>query len=181
MIQVGYADFIKLCRVHTPTDWHDYEVKKDGVYIVPPPDDICILPTERAALSKHPYNDLKKPALAFPCSLEQLQRFLEEGGVYESIDPFDMADFVCKKYQNTLTSNTVASNTSDNPKSTNTLLKMIAVMAIDGYGYKPKENKSKIPGEISAGADILGVPISSETVLKWLRQSVDLVDQDKLA
>lgn len=94
MVQVGYADFIKLCRVEQPLNWNGLEIKHDEVYIVPPPDNVDITPEERATLSQHPLKDLTKPVLTFPCSLEELQKCLEEEGAYGYIDAFDMAEFV---------------------------------------------------------------------------------------
>lgn len=47
--------------------------------------------------------------------------------------------------------------------------KIIAAMAIDGYGYIPGSARSPIPGQIEAACDETGVPVSRETILKHLR------------
>lgn len=47
--------------------------------------------------------------------------------------------------------------------------KIIAAMAIDGYGYDVTSQRSPIPGQIQAACDEAGVPVSRETVLKHLR------------
>jgi hypothetical protein len=93
MVQVGYADFIKLCRIDDPENWkYCISVRQDGVYIVSPPDE---MPSgERAILCEHPDKDLSKPVITFPCSLDQFQTGLENIDRYGCIDPFDMAEFV---------------------------------------------------------------------------------------
>lgn len=93
-IQVGYPDFVRLCRVENVDTWADWlRVRPEGVYIVAPEGDM--LPEERAALTDgHPTKDLTVPALRFPCSLAQLADFLEVQGCYGCIDAFDMAAFV---------------------------------------------------------------------------------------
>lgn len=77
MNKIGYDKFIELCCVDDPQDWHEMVIKKNGVWIEPPPNDIRLFPKERAALSEHPDNDLNLPALAFPCTMKKLRRFLD--------------------------------------------------------------------------------------------------------
>ena len=77
MNKIGYDKFIELCCVDDPQDWHEMVVRKDGVWIEPPPNDMRLFPKERAALSEHPDNDLNLPALAFPCTMKELRRFLD--------------------------------------------------------------------------------------------------------
>lgn len=97
--RVGYADFIKLCRVagDPKTGYGDWapglEIREDGVYLVVP-HDVWLAPDELAALAQHPTGNLADPALRFPCSLAQLQDLLEDQGVYGCIDPFDMAEWL---------------------------------------------------------------------------------------
>jgi hypothetical protein len=101
-VQIAYSDFIRLCRVKDPKDWSPCtEVRIDGVWIVPPLDDVWLFPGDRGVLSEHPTKDLTKPALAFPCSLEQLQEFLQFLGEESCIDSFDMAYFIQKEIQET--------------------------------------------------------------------------------
>ena len=178
MIQVGYADFIKLCRVDKPSNWLIYAVKHDGVYVVPPSDNVCIMPSERAAVSDHPAKDLTKPALAFPCSLEQLQEFLEQGGAHGSIDPFDMANFVMKEINKKKQNAVVTPQITDNPNSTTSLTKMVITMAVKGYSYNPKAKKSEVPSEIVTDANSLGLSIDPDTVRKWLRNGAELLEQN---
>lgn len=47
--------------------------------------------------------------------------------------------------------------------------KIIAAMAIDGYGYDATSQRSPIPGQIQAACDERGIPVSRETILKHLR------------
>jgi hypothetical protein len=97
-IQISYSDFVMLCQVHDPAKWAPWlSIKPEGVWIMPPPDDVQLAPTERSQWHEHPEKDLTKPLVTFPCSLLQLQAFLEQSGVYGCIDPFDMAEFVCNQ------------------------------------------------------------------------------------
>jgi|WetSurMetagenome_2_1015567.scaffolds.fasta_scaffold560093_2 hypothetical protein len=98
MISIGYSEFIRLCRVKDVHDWMPcLEVRHDGVWVVPPEDDLCLSPNERAIVSQHPDKDLTKPSLRFPCSLKELQGFLEDAGCYGCIDVFDMAAFILEE------------------------------------------------------------------------------------
>jgi hypothetical protein len=94
-VKIGYSDFVKLCRVDNPEDWCSWLlVKGDGVYVKVPPGDVLMTSEERAGLSEHPTGNLAELALRFPCTLNELQAFLEDQGVYGCIDAFDMADWV---------------------------------------------------------------------------------------
>ena len=78
MKNIGYSEFIKLCRISEPDNWSDeLSVKFDGVYIKSPTPELSLTPEERSILTEHPRHDLTKPALSFPCSLEELQAFDE--------------------------------------------------------------------------------------------------------
>lgn len=95
-LKVGYSDFTKLCRVSDPEEWGlGLSIREDGVYLKAPPAGLEL--AEREALSTHPTGNLKDPVLHFPCTVDQLQFFLEEFGGYGSIDPFDMADWAVKR------------------------------------------------------------------------------------
>lgn len=82
-VKIGYAEFIQLFRINDPKNWEpNMQVKHDGIWIVPPSDDADATPNERAALSQHPQKDLSKPALSFPCTLEEVNKFVEFYGMY---------------------------------------------------------------------------------------------------
>jgi hypothetical protein len=91
MKNIGYSEFVKICGIFEPDTWSDWlSVKYDGVYIKPPASDIYLTPEERSILTEHPTYDLTKPALSFPCSLEELRAFdeyqrlgLDLDGAYE--------------------------------------------------------------------------------------------------
>jgi hypothetical protein len=59
----------------------------------------------------------------------------------------------------------------------NTLLKMVAGMAIRGYKFNPRASRSPVPGEIADDVRSLGLEISDDTVRKWLHQAADLVER----
>lgn len=61
---------------------------------------------------------------------------------------------------------------AENPKATDTLLKLIAVMAVDAYDYDYKQERSSIPSEIVQRAQERGISLDPKTVRKWLKQAV---------
>ncbi|MGZ9711221.1 hypothetical protein ACXX82_10485 [Glaciimonas sp. GNP009] len=78
MKNIGYSEFIKRFQISDPENWTDgLSVKFDGVYIRPPAPELSLTPEERSISSEHPTHDLTKPALSFPCSLEELRAFDE--------------------------------------------------------------------------------------------------------
>lgn len=95
-MKIGYSDFVKLCRVDDPKTWIEWlSVEPDGVYVKVFPD--WLTPEERAVLSEHPTGNLKEPALKFPCTLKELETFLETTGLYGCIDAFDLLEWGMKK------------------------------------------------------------------------------------
>lgn len=62
-----------------------------------------------------------------------------------------------------------------NPRIRETLLKMIIGMAVDYYGYDPKQTKSPFPRELS---DVLigqGLQVSDDTIRKYLQEAAQLL------
>jgi len=66
----------------------------------------------------------------------------------------------------------------ENPKSIDSLTKMVIAMAIDGYGFDPTEKKSPIPGQITQCVETLGFSIDIDTVRKWLKAGADIIPRD---
>ena len=97
-MKIGYSDFLRLLHVEgDPTKWGpNLAVHNGGVYIVPLPPDAPATTEERAILADHPLEDLTKPALPFPCTLEQLRAFIEDQGLRGCIDAFELLDFAEK-------------------------------------------------------------------------------------
>lgn len=61
-----------------------------------------------------------------------------------------------------------------------TMLKMIITMAVEGYRYNPKAERSTIPSEIESDMNLLGVGITLETIRKHLRSGSALLDDEVL-
>lgn len=53
----------------------------------------------------------------------------------------------------------------------NTLLKLVIGLAVRGYGYDPKANKSSIPKEIADDLFERGITVSDDTVRKYLKEA----------
>ncbi len=97
---IQYADFIQLCKVDDPSDWApNFRVAHDGVWVVPPPDDADLLPSERAVLSEHPSRNLSIPALTFPCSLEEFHEFILWSGLNGCVVQYEMEKFLKEKIE----------------------------------------------------------------------------------
>lgn len=179
-IQIGYSDFVRLCRVGDPMQWVRWlSIRPEGVWIAPPPDGIHLEPAERALWYEHPKKDVTKPLLMFPCSLLQLQDFLETAGIYGCIDPFDMAEFILQeteKHKKNVPEVRHEQHTKKpNLKAQESLLKMVIAMAVDGYRYDPLQKKSPVPKELAEIVEIQGLNIDVDTVRKWLQEGAALL------
>jgi hypothetical protein len=85
-LNVGYADFIRLCHITTQKQWgKDYglAIRCDGIYVRRPPP---AFPGEQAILSQHPTGNLKDPVLVFPCLWSDFFAFQEAYGLYGIVD-----------------------------------------------------------------------------------------------
>jgi len=95
----------------------------------------------------------------------------------EALDLIDAKDKVIE----VLNLKTNLEETQEQPKAENlketerqSLYKLIAAMAYDGYGYNPTNKKSPIPKEISGAVETyLGETIDTDTTRKWLKNASD--------
>lgn len=61
----------------------------------------------------------------------------------------------------------------------NTLLKLIAAMAIGGYRFDPSAARNQATADIANDLNLLGLEMDQKTILKWIRDACDLVpDRD---
>lgn len=65
-----------------------------------------------------------------------------------------------------------------NTKERTTLLKIIIGMAKDGYGYEPTATRSPLPKELEGILDNLGIPVSDDTIRKWLKEASEYLPQN---
>jgi hypothetical protein len=97
-IKIGYADFIKLGKVSDPRNWEQgFIIKTDGVWIDPPKEDADATKGERAVLTYHHLKDLSKPALPFPCSFKEFNRFIEDYGMAGYFDQYYLESLKIKE------------------------------------------------------------------------------------
>lgn len=59
------------------------------------------------------------------------------------------------------------------------MLKLIVCMAIEGYKYKPFAARNESTNEIVSDLKARGIPLGSDTVLKYLKQGAELIPTDK--
>jgi len=89
-ILLGYDDFVRLFDITNMGFAPGLELRTNGVFVVPPPDDLYVPPEERATLTAHPTGNLSEPALPLPCKLSALEAFADFFGLRAAIDPFTM-------------------------------------------------------------------------------------------
>ncbi len=65
------------------------------------------------------------------------------------------------------------------PRTRDNLLRLIIVMAVDGYSYDPKAAKSPTHKDLEGFADQLGISLSDDTIRKYLKQAAELLPGDK--
>ena len=61
-----------------------------------------------------------------------------------------------------------------------TMLKLIIGLAVDGYGYDPRSRRSEVPGSIANELSALGIPVTAETVRKYLDEGAKLLSPSAL-
>jgi hypothetical protein len=59
----------------------------------------------------------------------------------------------------------------------NTLLKMIAGMAVEQYNYDPSAARSDVAKNIEHDLDCIGLHLDRKTINKWLRIAAELIDK----
>lgn len=67
----------------------------------------------------------------------------------------------------------------DDPREIATLRKLVIGMAVRGYGYDPKAQRSSVPTEIQGDLDQLGITLDKATILKHLRESQAYLSQEE--
>lgn len=67
------------------------------------------------------------------------------------------------------------------PKAKSSMLRLIAGMAIKGYRFDPSAAKSEAVKEICRDLEELNIPVSDDTIRKWLHEACAQIDWDTLA
>lgn len=67
-------------------------------------------------------------------------------------------------------------NLSEREKQT--LLKLIATMAVRGYRFDPNAKRNEATSDIKGDLELLGFNLDDKTILKWLRAATELIDKD---
>jgi hypothetical protein len=88
---------------------------------------------------------------------------------------------VAQKQVEVVATNATAPEQSLNRASdqeTETLLKLIAAMAIKGYMFKLEAKRNPATADIQSDLDQLGISLDQKTILKWVRIACDVVPKD---
>ncbi|MEP3524011.1 MAG: hypothetical protein ABJN24_01150 [Hyphomicrobiales bacterium] len=64
------------------------------------------------------------------------------------------------------------------PKERETLLKLVAAMAVRGYSFDPDAKRNDATADIQNDLDQLGIPLDQKTILKWIREACSLIHKD---
>lgn len=107
------------------------------------------------------YNDLKGEADLLKHDLDFITR--EADNLREVISQYEQREKAKPK--------------SSHTRERDTLLKMIVGMALGGYGYDPKANKSSIAKEISDDLALHGIPLDQDTIRSKLKEGSLLIGQ----
>jgi len=65
-------------------------------------------------------------------------------------------------------------------RTRDTMLKLIIGLAVRGYGYDPRDRRSDAPGSIADDLASLGIPVTAETVRKYLDEGAKLLSPNAL-
>ena len=57
------------------------------------------------------------------------------------------------------------------------MLKAIFGMAVRGYSYNPADKRSKIVAEIVCDLELQGIPLSDDTIRRYLKEARDLMTE----
>ncbi len=57
------------------------------------------------------------------------------------------------------------------PRERQSLMRLVAAMAVRGYSFDPNSDRNKAVTDICSDLDFLGIPLDRTTVLKWLREA----------
>lgn len=102
---------------------------------------------EEEEFLEHPEGDPTKPCVEFPCKLWQLKEFLNQEGISEYIDPFDMADWVRKKLINAV------SEAPSQQEKPSLLLTIAVLLNLLKASQNPRYNQAGIIESIKDGDD----------------------------
>lgn len=65
------------------------------------------------------------------------------------------------------------------PRERSSLVKLVAAMAIDGYGYDPEARQSPIPKQIETAVLLQGLDLNVKTIRKFLREGCQYLPKDR--
>lgn len=64
------------------------------------------------------------------------------------------------------------------PRERETLLKLVAAMAVKGYRFDPEAQRNQATADIQNDLDQLGISLDQKTILKWIREACVLIEKD---
>lgn len=118
------------------------------------------------------YQKNKPPKTDFELSMEQIHKSIQQPSITNVNTSLPATKI---KPNKKVDSNTVKELST---REKDSLLKIIITMAIDGYGFDPKSNKSPLPKELEGAIQRLGMSLSDDTIRKWLKEASNILSQD---
>ena len=131
---IRYADFLRICGVQAPSDFHGFRVEADGLYTILPGWDVPLTEEERATLSWHPTGHYDKPALPLPCNMAELRIFVSGAGLAGCINEVAMAELI------------EVSDSAPAPNSVTDPARRLSLLRDQGGNAKWSRNGWKFPG-----------------------------------
>ena len=82
------------------------------------------------------------------------------------------------RFPNTATKSKNILQKEISPQERETLLKLVATMAVKGYRFDPNSKRNDATADIRNDLELIGFSMDDKTILKWLRVAADLVGND---
>lgn len=71
-----------------------------------------------------------------------------------------------------------SSENSLSDRERETLLRLVAAMAVRGYRFNPDAARNPATKDIQDDLELLGIGLDQKTILKWLRESTNLISAE---
>ena len=98
-MNIGFDDFLIICNVECEDDFSGFRIKRDGIYVMEHDKAAwrLLTPEEKSILAWHPTGKYDEPALALPCTLEELRAFVAEAGLAGTINEHEVDAMLAKR------------------------------------------------------------------------------------
>lgn len=154
-----------------------YLLSSRGIYI-----DVAILEArlsgkefvELGELLITPSGDMHQPCLTFPCTFGELKEFIKQGADGELIDPFIIAEWVGKKFEEYQVNHNVSSSHQQekdvNPRRRTSYLTLIEGLMLKHMGGEIPEGHYKAASVLQCELESHGLSLNQDTVASIVKE-----------